>query len=556
MKGKLRVLNLEDSPNDAELIAATLDAGGIDCDIIRVDTREKFIAVIDAEGADIILADYSLPAFDGLTALGLVRERFTDLPFLFVTGTMGEEVAVDSLKNGATDYILKNRLSRLVPAVLRALRETEERRELEIADIELRKNEERYRTILLSAMDGFCIFNSQLRFLDVNKSYSNMTGYSRDELLGMTINELEVVESGDDIALRVQRIINSGNERFESRQRCKGGRIIDVEVSINYLASEAKFFVFLRDISERKLAEKEIFKLNEELEQRVAERTASLEQATEELQQSQYKLIEMVESLNKSNSALQQEIKQRRQAQDEIGWLNEDLLRQRTALEAANLELESFSFSVSHDLRAPLRHIIGFARALMEECGNSVGEVAVDYLQRIVKASIKMQELIDGLLELSRVSRGELRKSVVDLSSMARDISQSLLGTSPNRKVIFNIADSLSVTADPILLRALLENLLGNAWKYTGKKETATIEFSCEERQGQRVFYIRDNGAGFDMLYVDKLFSPFQRLHKAEDFEGTGVGLATVQRIIRRHGGHAWAEAEIDKGATFYFAIP
>jgi PAS domain S-box-containing protein len=224
-------------------------------------------------------------------------------------------------------------------------------------------------------------------------------------------------------------------------------------------------------------------------------------------------------------------------------------------LEAANKELESFSYSVSHDLRAPLRSIDGFSQVLLEDYADHLDEDGKDALQRVRKAATAMGELIDALLALSRVSRVELRADRVNLSALANSIAADLRQSQPDRQVEFVIAPQLVVEGDSALLRAMLSNLLGNAWKYTQPRATARIELGCLDRSGETVYFVRDNGVGFDMTYVSKLFGAFQRLHRQAEFSGTGIGLATVQRIVHRHGGRAWAEGEVDRGATFYFTL-
>ena len=234
----------------------------------------------------------------------------------------------------------------------------------------------------------------------------------------------------------------------------------------------------------------------------------------------------------------------------------EELVRARTReMELANKELEAFSYSVSHDLRAPLRAINGFAQALLEDCGAHLDTVARGYLDRVRAASRRMAELIDHLLNLARIARLPLERKPVDLSEMVRTIAGELRETDPARQVEFVIQDGMSTQADPVLAAMVLRNLMDNAWKFTGKHPTARIEFGETERDGERVWFVKDDGAGFDMAYVDNLFAPFQRLHTTADFAGTGIGLATVQRIVRRHGGRGWIEGAVEQGATYYFTF-
>lgn len=228
----------------------------------------------------------------------------------------------------------------------------------------------------------------------------------------------------------------------------------------------------------------------------------------------------------------------------------------RTAqLEAANRELESFSYSVSHDLRAPLRAIDGFAAALAEECGELLTPACAAYLTRVRTAAQRMSQLIDDLLQLSRVTRAEIVREDVDVSALARSVLADLLQAAPDRVVEVSVQEGLHARADARLLRIVFENLLGNAFKFTARQKVARIAVRSYEDDGQAVFEVEDNGAGFEMAYADRLFAPFQRLHSPQDFEGTGIGLATVQRIVLRHGGRVWAEGEPDKGARLRFVL-
>jgi signal transduction histidine kinase len=239
----------------------------------------------------------------------------------------------------------------------------------------------------------------------------------------------------------------------------------------------------------------------------------------------------------------------------ELEERNETLRRNAAELLAANQELDAFAYSVSHDLRAPLRSIDGFSQILLEDYAAQLDQAGQDSLRRVRAASQRMATLIDDLLKLARVTRAEMRTEVVDLSAMAREIAAELQKTDSARQVEVVIAPGLTARADLPLLRVALENLLRNSWKYTAKQPRPRIEFGSVEANGGLAFMVKDNGAGFDMKYMDKLFGVFQRLHSAAEFEGTGVGLATVRRIITRHGGQIWAEGAVDQGATFYFTL-
>ena len=243
----------------------------------------------------------------------------------------------------------------------------------------------------------------------------------------------------------------------------------------------------------------------------------------------------------------------------ELEILNAELdqrVQARTAeLAAINAELEAFSYSVSHDLRAPLRSIDGFSAALVEDYGETIDAEGKNYLNRIRSNSQTMADLIDGLLTLSRLTRAEMRHETVNLSEIAAEVALQLRERDPQRQVTIEIAPNLITEGDGRLLRNVLENLLGNSWKFTAKSENARITFGSMLQEGKTVYFVRDNGAGFDMTYANKLFGAFQRLHSAKEYEGTGIGLATVQRIVRRHGGRIWAEGQVGAGATFFFTL-
>lgn len=369
----------------------------------------------------------------------------------------------------------------------------------------LRESKERYRQSVENSPNPIFSVNRIGLIQTWNRACEQIFQYGAVEVIGQTYQKLlwnpeDLPDIEAKVALVFQR---QALPDVDLSYRCKNGAqrfTVSRLYPLLDRGGQVEGCMFANtDITERKEAEKEIRRLNEELEQRVIERTAQLE--------------------------------------------------------AANKELETFAYSVSHDLRAPLRSIDGFSQMLVEDYGPILPEGGQDYLQRVRTASQRMGQLIDDLLQLSRLTRGQLQREPVALSPMVEEIVAELQRSEPERRAEFIIAPEVMATGDVRLLRVVLENLLNNAWKFTGKEAQAKIEFGFVHQNGHPTFYVRDNGAGFDMAYADKLFRPFQRLHGATEFEGTGIGLATVQRIIHRHGGRVWAEGAVDYGATFYFAL-
>lgn len=314
------------------------------------------------------------------------------------------------------------------------------------------------------------------------------------------------------------------------RGECQGSRV-EVETNDEIKELATVFNELMAGLEEK---ENQLKEVNEELELRVAERTEQLEE---------------------TNQRLQIEIRNSASAQEEITCLNEDLNRRALSLEAINRELESFSYSISHDLRAPVRHIRGFIDILIEEHLTGLDMDTRALLTRISTTCGKLENLISDILNLSRVSRTEIRALPVNLSEMSREIVKVLQETEPPRKIEITIQDDVMVTGDPALLHLAMQNLLENAWKYSSRSEVSMIRFGRTAARDETVFFVADNGVGFDMAHADKIFGVFQRLHSSREYEGTGIGLATVQRIIHRHGGRIWAQGDAGKGATFYFTL-
>ncbi|MBV8333064.1 MAG: PAS domain-containing protein [Candidatus Eremiobacteraeota bacterium] len=352
----------------------------------------------------------------------------------------------------------------------------------------------RMRQVVETVRDGFVSFDRDLRITYANERFARFWGRTPETMIGESI-AIHTDPLGDTGG----RVYRALLETLQSQQPAT------IETQYRDRWHELRMYPFsdgvaayVRDITRRKTEEQRIRDLNAELEARVAERTKQLQ--------------------------------------------------------LANKELESFSYSVSHDLRAPLRAIDGFSQALVEDYGEQLDERAQNYLDRVRKAAQRMASLIDALLQLAKVARAAVTYTRVDLTAIARSFAEELHDRDPERRVEFAIEPALVALGEPNLLRAVLENLMGNAWKFTRKTENPRISVGRTDAGGE--FFVRDNGAGFDMAYGNKLFGAFQRLHANEEFEGTGIGLATVARIVHRHGGTIRAEGETGKGATFYFSLP
>ncbi|HEX5398126.1 MAG TPA: PAS domain S-box protein [Verrucomicrobiae bacterium] len=376
------------------------------------------------------------------------------------------------------------------------------------ADITERKRVEemraQYTAIVRSSDDAILSKTLDGTITSWNPGAEKIFGYSSAEAIGMRMLDFIPSELADEEATILARIARGESiEHFETVRIRKGGERIHVSVTVSPIRDDRGKVVgaskIARDISERKRAEAEIRQLNAELERRVAQRTAELE--------------------------------------------------------AANKELEAFAYSVSHDLRAPLRAVHGFAGIVLEDFGPQIPEEGRQYLQRIRKGGQRMGELIDDLLAFSRLSRQPVNRQRVNTAKMVQDAREELKPQHDGRQIEFRIADLPPCVADSRLLKQVWINLLSNAIKYTGDRRPAIVEAGCARQNGGNVYFVRDNGVGFDMQYAGKLFGVFQRLHRADEFEGTGVGLAIVQRIVHRHGGRVWAEGRLNQGATFYFTL-
>lgn len=504
MNKPLRILMVDDSDDDANLIREALQNGGYDAISEVVDSAKDMLYAMESQNWDIITSDHGMPRFNAPEALKLASQVNPLVPFIIVSGEIDLNLAVSLMRNGAKDYITKTELSRLVPVIERELHEVTLRKEIQKIESALKRSETRYRRLFETAEDGILILDAETgQILDVNPFLIKILGYSKDDFLGKMLWNLGFFHDEEESKRAFTELQEKGYIRYENLPlETSSGKKISVEfVSNTYMVNDIKVAQCnIRDISEHIKDEKEINKLNSELEQRVQERTQQLE------------------SLNK--------------------------------------ELETFSYSVSHDLRAPLRRILTYTESLREDLKSKQGARSEELIDKINGNAQRMDKLIGALLELSHLTHKPIEHSVVDLSAMAHQIAKELQQSQPDRKAVFTIAEGIKATGDAQLLRSVMENLMGNSWKYTSRNPTAAIQFgTMPQAFGSDAYFVKDDGAGFDMAYADKLFGAFQRLHSEKEFPGIGIGLATVQRIINGHKGRVWAESVLGGSTVFCFTL-
>jgi PAS domain S-box-containing protein len=504
MKQRLRLLIVDDSQDDVRLLLHALSAGGYAPEYEVVDSGLTMCAALKRRDWDLIISEHATLTFSAPAAQALASELRPNLPLIIVSSEIDLNLAVSLVKAGAQDYVQKAELARLVPVVDRVLRETKLHQEQHRIERALQASETRYRRLFETAQDGILILDAETgQIRDVNPFLTELLGYSLEQCLGKKLWEIGAFKDTGASKSGFSELKDIGYIRYENLPlETSDGRTIHVEfVSNVYLVDQERVIQCnIRDITQRVVAEAKVRALNEELEQRVQERTFQLK--------------------------------------------------------ALNQELETFNYSVSHDLNAPLRRIRGFVRIFEQDHAAKLDTECLSLLQSVADSAKQMQILIDALLRLAGLSRDHLNLRPTNLSEIVHAVRAELRQSDLDRKVEFVVAEDVMVNGDPALLRLLLENLLNNAWKFTRQQPRARVEFGSMRRDdGVMVNFVKDNGAGFDMKYASKLFGAFQRFHSQHEFSGTGIGLASVQRVVHRHGGQIWAESIVGEGTTFYFTL-
>lgn len=535
---KLRLLHLEDNGDDVELVRTALLRQGLECDILAVDSGPAYLEALKQPRFDAVLSDSSVPGYDGSEALSAARERFPDIPFIVVSAGAGAGAEDKRAPHRATDRLAKAELHRLGPALTRAVSRPEVQAETSVP-----ASDKSGMLQLVKVVQQLSLARDLPTIMDIVRRAARALVKAD----GATF----VLRDGDKCFYAEEDAIEPlwKGQRFPLQACVSGWSMLNRQAALiediyrdprvphdAYRPTFVKSLVMtpIRTVAPigaigvywakvHKASEEEI-----ELLRALADSTSIAIEAADVFANLERKVAERTDEVNQRNAEL----------------------------EVLNKELEAFSYSVAHDLRSPLITIDGFAQVLLENLTDSLDETNKKHLERITTAVRRMHRLINDLLSLSKIVRTPLNTANVDLSCLAWAVAHNLQEGTPTRKARFTVAEDIVVQGDYGLLRIVVENLMSNAWKFTSRKEHAEIEVGKGvDPTGRTVYFVRDDGAGFDPRFAAKLFSPFQRLHPESKFTGTGIGLATVQRIIHRHGGQIWAESEVDCGATFYFTL-
>ena len=528
--GSVHVLHLEDNESDALLTKGALEKSGLHIEITVATDATQYESALSSGQFDLILSDHGLPGFSGRAALESAQAKCPRVPFLFVTGADNESEVAAGLKAGASGFFSKAELWRLTYTI----RGIADKRALERAFEDTERKNCAMNRLLVAVQELSLARSMETIMAIVRRAARELTGADGATLI---LRDQDKCFYADEDAIAP---LWKG-QRFPLSACISGWTMLNRQPAViediycdPRIPAEAYRPTFVKSLAMVPV--------------RVEDPIAAIGNywASRHLPTNQE--VELLQALANTTAVAIESVELYNQLEQRV----QERTRQ---LQEANRELEAFSYSVSHDLRAPLQHIIGFAALIEEDSSTSLSSSSQDFLTRIVGSTQEMGRLINDLLRLATFSFGQLELTSVNLSTIASQICMSLLAQDPKRKAEFRIAPTANVQGDPGLLRAMMENLFSNAWKYTAKKDRSIIEFDSTTISGERQFFVRDNGVGFNLNYAGKLFAPFQRLHKKEEFPGNGIGLATVRRVIHRHGGRVWAESEPDNGAVFYFTL-
>jgi PAS domain S-box-containing protein len=495
---RIAILYVEDDTVTRDILAGMIPLKFPDVELYTAENGKTGLDIFKERTPEIVITDINMPVMDGIRMSTEIKALRPETAIIILSAYGDTGYLLDAIEIGVNHYILKPiDYKKLFMTIAKCVNGFILETKLKEQNKHIRKLSRAVEQSPSMAMitDSFGIIEY------VNPKFTEVTGYTSEEVVGRTPEIFKSGETEPDLYQTLWSTITSGHVwHGDFLNRKKNGELYWESASIAPVSDEAgsitHFVAVKEDITPRKKAEEEIETLNATLAARAAE------------------------------------------------------------LESANNELEAFNYSVSHDLKKPLTNINGYCQVILQIHADQLDEQALQYLKDIYAGTLQMSGLIDTLLDFSRLSRCEMVREIVDLSGMAAEISAELRLAQPERRVTFEIAEGARACGDASLLRVMLGNIIGNAWKYTARKEDAVIEFDMTEFAGKPVYLVRDNGAGFDMDEAERIFTPFHRLHNRDEFAGHGIGLAMVQRIVQRHGGRVWTEAKPAEGSTFFFTLP
>ena len=483
------IVIIDDNPDDRLLAIRELGKEFSDLQILEIIDAKEFVSALEADNYDLVITDYQLKWTNGLDILNAFKSRYPDIPVIMFTNSGTQEVAVEAMKAGLDDYVIKSpkHFVRLSQAVRLAW---------ENAQTRLRLNQTSLRLQFLLNQLNVGVFRATLdgELIECNDGFLHLLNLSTSEQARIFFRSYPRLNLANSSGIppweKEVQLLLDGNTTW-----------LMLSETLTELDGETVIDGLLQDITERKSAEAQIQQLNQTLEHRVTERTAQLE--------------------------------------------------------AINKELETFAYSISHDLRTPIRQVYSFTDLLQKSFKSiNLSEEINSYLEMIIKLTKRASKMIDDLMEFSSTGRLEMFYTTIDMNSLVEEIKQQIVSQTENRKIIWEIEPLPSVNGDRTLLRLVWQNLIENAIKYTSYKNIAEINIGSNINSSEITFFIKDNGVGFDMRYVDRIFGIFQRLHSSQEFEGTGIGLANVQRIVHRHRGRIWTQSAVNQGTTIYFSLP
>jgi signal transduction histidine kinase len=512
-----------------------LARGGLNCDILPVNTGDAYLAALQRPEFDVILSDSGVPGYDGRAALAAAHDHCPSVPFIVVSGSPRRDNTPAAIQPAGA--VAKSELEQLAPVIRQALRTPSPEEELETASYVWGMQQ------LVSVVQRLSLARSLQSIMDiVRHSARNLVGADGASF---------ILRDGDNSFYAEEDALGPlwKGRRFPLSSCVSGWSMLNRQPAVikdvyqdARIAQEAYRPTFVKSLVMMPIRTLQPIGA-------IGVYWARPHRATGEE-------VELLQALADSTSVAIESVELVSNLEQRLTERTSELHRRSAQLEVLNRELEAFSYSVAHDLRSPLISIDGFSQVLLESYGDKLDDTGRSHLERITSSARRMHRLINDLLELSKVVRAPMHHITVDLSRIANDIVRGMRESAPDRNASIVVADNMVVEGDSSLLRIALENLFSNAWKFTSKTAGARIEFGSRiDRSGRRAYFLRDNGAGFDPRHAANLFSPFRRLHPESQFPGSGIGLATVQRIVHRHSGEIWAEAAVDRGACFYFAL-